>query len=234
MNALIIHAHPEPNSFNGALTRTAVSYFADNGHTVQVSDLYAMHFNPVSDRKNFTTVDNPTYFKQQLEELYATEHNGFSAEIRTEIEKLEWCDLLILQFPLWWFGLPAILKGWADRVLVMGRVYGRGKWYDTGAFLGKKAMLSLTTGGSPVTYGPGDLHGDINNILFPINHGILRFTGFDVLPPFVAYAPAHVDDAARENYLQEYQKRLKEIATTERIQYPSLSEYDPQTFQRKA
>lgn len=233
MNVLIIHAHPEPKSFNGALTQTAVSYFTNNGDSVQVTDLYAVRFDPVSDRRNFTTVSDATYYKQQIEELYATDHNGFSADIVAEIEKLEWCDLLILQFPLWWFGLPAILKGWADRVLVMGRVYGGGKWYDNGAFRGKKAMLSLTTGGYPVTYEPNGLHGDINAILYPIHHGILRFTGFDVMPPFVAYAPVRVDDADRSRYLQEYRKRLEEIATTEPIRYPSLFDYDPQTFERK-
>ena len=56
------------------------------------------------------------FFKQQQEELYADEHLGFAPEIEAEIQKLERCDLLVFSFPLWWFGLPAILKGWVDRV----------------------------------------------------------------------------------------------------------------------
>ena len=64
---------------------------------------------------------------------------GFSKEIESEIEKMEWCDLMIWQFPLWWFGLPAILKGWVDRVFVMGRTYGNGRYYQAGVFFGENA-----------------------------------------------------------------------------------------------
>jgi NAD(P)H dehydrogenase (quinone) len=49
-----------------------------------------------------------------------------------EIAKIEAADLMIWQFPLWWFGLPAILKGWAGRVFAMGRTYGNGHVYETG------------------------------------------------------------------------------------------------------
>lgn len=69
------------------------------------------------------------------------------------MDKLFWCDALILQFPLWWFGLPAILKGWVDRVFASGRrIYGGGKWYDRGVFAGKRAMCSVTIGGPPPIY----------------------------------------------------------------------------------
>ncbi len=233
MNIFIAHAHPEPKSFNGALTRTAVRFLKGGGHKVQVSDLYAMKFDPVSDRRNFVSVSNPDYFKQQAEETHASECNEFAPEILGEIEKLEWCDLLILQFPLWWFGLPAILKGWVDRVLVMGRVYGGGKWYDNGAFKGKRAMLSVTTGGPASIYQSDGLNGDIHQILFPVNHGILRFTGFDVLPPFIAWGPAHVEDEGRKSYLNTYRQRLVDLDKTEPIKYPALNDYDPISFQLK-
>lgn len=54
---------------------------------------------------------------------------------------------MIWQFPLWWFSVPGILKGWVDKVFAMGRTYGGGRIYEKGVFQGKKAMLSLTTGG---------------------------------------------------------------------------------------
>ncbi|WP_348267143.1 NAD(P)H-dependent oxidoreductase [Edaphobacter sp. DSM 109919] len=60
---------------------------------------------------------------------FATEHNSFSPELEAEMRKIEACDLMILQFPLWWFGLPAILKGWFDQTLAMGRTYGYGNIY---------------------------------------------------------------------------------------------------------
>jgi putative NADPH-quinone reductase len=117
-------------------------------------------FDPVSSRKNFTTVKDPSYFKQQVEEMYATEVNGFAEDIESEIRKLESCDLMIWQFPLWWFGLPAALKGWVDRVFALGRTYGGGRYYETGIFRGKRALLSLTTGGQEDAYRKGGLNAD--------------------------------------------------------------------------
>lgn len=116
MKVLIIFAHPEPKSFNGALFQRAIDTLQKLGHDVQCSDLYAMKFDPVSDRRNFTSMKDPNYFKQQIEEMYATEVEGFVPELEIELQKLEWCDLMIWQFPLWWFSVPAVLKGWGCTV----------------------------------------------------------------------------------------------------------------------
>src|SRR6516225_2630860 len=59
MSVFIVHAHPEPRSFNGAMTRAAAAALKEAGHELAVSDLYAMGFDPVSDRHNFTTVNDP-------------------------------------------------------------------------------------------------------------------------------------------------------------------------------
>src|SRR5579883_2018915 len=187
MKVFVVHAHPEPKSFNGAMTRTAVSTLSAAGHDVKVSDLYQMNWQPISDRRNFKTIKDDDFYKQQLEELHASENEGFADDIRLEHEKLDWCDLLIFQFPLWWFGLPAILKGWVDRVFVMGKIYGGGVWYDEGYFKGKRALCSVTVGGPASSYGVSGINGDIDQILFPINHGILYFVGFDVVRPFIVH-----------------------------------------------
>ena len=112
MNVFIVLAHAEPRSFNGALYDVAREALGAAGHDVVTSDLYAMGFDPVSDRRNFTTVRDPDYLKQQAEESHATKTGGFAADVEAEIAKIEACDLMIWQFPLWWFGLPGILKGW--------------------------------------------------------------------------------------------------------------------------
>jgi len=211
MNIFIIVAHPEPQSFNGALFRQAQLVFRELGHAVQVSDLYAMGFNPVSGRHNFVTQKDSRIYKQQIEEMHATEFGGFASDIEAELQKLERCDLMVWQFPLWWFGLPAVLKGWADRVLAMGRTYGAGRFYKEGVFRGKRAMLSLTTGGPSEVYEKGGWNGDIEAILRPIQRGILEFVGFSILAPHIVYGPARKSDDERSRILDGYSARLRKI-----------------------
>jgi NAD(P)H dehydrogenase (quinone) len=223
----IVHAHPEAKSFNGAMTREAKAALTAAGHEVAVSDLYAMKFDPVSDRRNFLTVDDPDYFRQQAEEAHAAKYDGFAADIAQEMDKLFWCDALILQFPLWWFGLPAMLKGWVDRVFASGgKIYGGGKWYDRGVFAGKRAMCSATIGGPASMYTGRGLNGAIDSILFPVNHGILYFTGFTVVEPFLVHAPARIGAEERAAHLVRYRERVLGLATAPVISYPRLDDYD--------
>lgn len=211
MNVLIVFAHPEQHSFNGAMFDTAVRSLEAAGHTVATSDLYRMGFDPVSSRANFTTVKDPGYLKLQAEEMHATENDGFAAGLEAEIRKLEACDLLILQFPMWWFGVPAILKGWFDRVLAMGRTYGNGAIYASGKFRGKRALLSLTTGGPQEAYGKGGFNGDIEAILRPIQRGVCEFLGFEVLAPQIHYGPVRATPEQRQAWLADYAERLQSI-----------------------
>ena len=211
--ALVILAHPERNSFNGAMADTAVETLREHGYDVAFSDLYRMGFDPVSDRRNFVTEKNPDYFKQQVEEDHATVSDGFALDVEAEIAKLETADLMIWQFPLWWFSLPGILKGWVDKVFVFNRIYGRGQFYGKGKLRGKRALLSLTTGGSgEAAYQPGGFNGDINGILRPIQRGMLEFVGFDVLKPQIVHGPAQATDEERKAHLAAWRDRLKQIA----------------------
>jgi NAD(P)H dehydrogenase (quinone) len=218
MRVLIVHAHPEEKSFNGALTRTAVNALESAGHDVTVSNLYASHFHPPSDRSNFTTVADPDYLKLQAEEKHASLNNGFAADVEREIKKLEECDLLIFRFPLFWFHMPAILKGWVDRVFVMNRIYGGSVGiYENGRFRGRKAMLSFTTGAPEEAWIAGGRHGDINNMLKPIHRGILEFVGYDVLKPHVVCGPARASEEERANMLEEWRVRCLTLADEEPI-----------------
>lgn len=211
MNVLLVFAHPEPKSFNGALFDTAVKSLNEAGHSVATSDLYRMGFNPVSDRRNFTSVKEAEFLKLQMEEMHATEVGGFAPDIEAELRKVEAANLMIWQFPLWWFGMPAILKGWADRVFAMGRTYGYGHIYETGVFKGKRALLSLTTGGPQEAYTPDGFNGDLDAILRPMQRGILEFTGFSVLRPQVHWQPVRVEPAERKAWLNAWSDRLRGI-----------------------
>lgn len=196
---------------NGAMFHEAVAALESAGHEVKVTDLYAMEFKPVSDRRNFTTTLDPQFFKQQLEEVHATKLHGFIPELDAEQQKVEWCDLMIWQFPMWWFSVPAILKGWVDRVFAMGRIYGSGHIYETGIFSGKKALLSLTTGGKEADYLKNGFNGDLLSMLKPLHRGILQFTGFSVLHPQVVYGPARMSAAERAEALANWRFRLQDV-----------------------
>jgi NAD(P)H dehydrogenase (quinone) len=211
MKVFVVFAHPEPLSFNGALYRLACETLVEAGHTVRTSELHAMQFDPVSGRHNFTSTHDASYYKQQAEEVHATEVGGFAPAIEAELEKLEWCDLMIWQFPMWWFGLPAILKGWVDRVLVMGRTYGHGRMFDAGPLRGRRALLSFTTGGPEEMFRRGAFLGDIHSIIRPIQRGMLRFVGFDVLAPQVSFGAGRATDEARRLMLDRYRMRLASI-----------------------
>jgi NAD(P)H dehydrogenase (quinone) len=226
MKVLLVYAHEEPKSFNGAMRDLAVAVLTETGHTVEVSDLYAMKFNPLGGKHDFTRLTDPDFFKYGVEQTRATEARTFAADVGVEQEKLFRADFLILQFPLWWFGLPAVLKGWVDRVFAAGLTYGGGRFYSNGVFRGRRAMLSLTTGGPAATYSPRGLNGDIDVLLYPITHGILYFVGFDVLPSFVAYAVARGTSEQRGEYLRDYAQRLRTWQTTTPLAFHPLEDYD--------
>ena len=114
MKILIAHAHSEQQSFNTALRGQAVKIPTEAGHEIQVSDLYAMHRNPVASKADFTQPSQPDYYVYALEQRKSVEAGTLADDIRAEIEKVQWCDLLILNFPIFWFSAPAILKGWID------------------------------------------------------------------------------------------------------------------------
>lgn len=226
MNVFIVYAHPEPKSFTAAMKDLAVSVLTEAGHNVKVSDLHAMNFKAVADKDDFLELENPDFLKYQVEQKVAYENGKLAPDIVAEHEKLSWADFVIFVFPLWWFSVPAIMKGWVDRIFTTGFVYGNGKWYDCGGLQGKKAMLSLTTGGPATMYSSIGLNGDIEQILFSINHGILYFSGMEVLPPFIAWAVARVGDEGRQKYLEEYKQRLLSLDSTETFEYRPVSDYD--------
>lgn len=203
-NVLIIHAHPEPQSFCSSLKDTAIAHLTSTGCTVKESDLYAMNFNPVGDKHDFKALSNPDFFKYQMEQVHAHHHHLFADDVKAEMDKLEWCDTLIFNFPLWWFGLPAMLKGWVDRVFAMGVVYGDGKGvYENGAFPNKTAFITMTTGGPEIAYNGGK-NGDLDTILFPIQHGMFYFAGMTVIPPFISFGPARKTKEELQDELDRY------------------------------
>lgn len=208
MNVLIVHAHPEPTSFNRALTDAASTALAQAGHRVEVSDLYAEHFDPVAGRHDFTTVADPARFHYQAEQEHAARTNGFAPDVAREQRRVAKADLLILQFPLWWGAPPAILKGWFERILAYGFAYLDGQRFETGMFRGRRALISVTTGGTPARFAPDGVYGEIDRVLWPVERLTLEYMGYVVEPRFVAYAAPRVEAAERAGYLAAWVERV--------------------------
>jgi len=226
MNVLIIHAHPEPQSFTAALRDQAVETLQAQGHSVQVSDLYAMHWNPVASAADFSDRDNPDYLVYALEQRLGVKTQSLAPDIQEELDKLLWADLLILNFPIYWFSVPAILKGWIDRVLVSGVCYGGKRFYDQGGLAGKKALVTVTLGGREHMFGEGAIHGPLEDMLRPLLRGTLAYVGLDVLPPFVAWHVPYISAEAREQFRVGYHERLENLEQDSPLVFPRLSQFD--------
>lgn len=225
MNVFLVHAHPEPRSLNGSLKTFAVEHLERAGHHVVVSDLHAMRWKTTLDADDFPASEARLDPGAASERAFATRTQP--ADVAEEQRKLLWADTVILQFPLWWYTMPAILKGWVDRVYARGFAYGVGehsdrRWGDRfgeGVMAGKRAMLVVTTGGWAEHYGPRGIGGPIDDLLFPIQHGILYYPGFDVLPPFVVHRTSRVDATRYAELTTAYAARLDTLATTPPIPF---------------
>ena len=227
MKVLIVFAHPEPASFSAALKNTAVSTLTRQGHEVLVSDLYAMNWQPALGEGDFVGERaDAHYLDLSREQEHAFEHNAHAAVVRQEQEKLAAADLVLFHFPVWWFSMPAIMKGWVDRVFSRGFAYSTGRKYESGHFKGKRAMVCLTTGTASTLYEPNGIDGDLQAVLWPIHNGMLAYTGFTVLPPFAAWMPARVSEEERQCYLADYAERLETLDTTDALFFHPWGDYD--------
>lgn len=227
MKVLVVFAHPEQRSLNGSLRDVAVRELEAQGHDVLVSDLYAQGWTSAVDRADFPSLPADARLAPAAASKQAFEAGTLTPDVKGEIEKLLWADVLILQFPLWWFSMPAILKGWVDRVFAYGFVYGVGehsdkRWgdrYGEGKLAGKRAMLIVTAGGWQEHYSARGINGPIDDLLFPIHHGILYYPGYAVLPPFVVYKADKLDEAGFEATTERLRERMRTLATASPIPY---------------
>lgn len=208
MKPYIVLAHHEPQSFSGALKDAAIDVFASKGIETQLSDLYHMGFKPTANWSDFLSPRNPDYLKYGAEQRHAYENGNLAPDIVIEQQKLLESDLVIFIFPMWWHSVPAILKGWFDRVLTPGFSYGKNQTFANGPLKGKRAMLVFTTGAEQERYESEEDLGILEHHLHAIEHGTLRYCGMDILPYYAAWQPAHVSPEQREQYLNEFRERL--------------------------
>lgn len=242
MKTLIVYAHPEPKSLNSSLKDLAVSTLATAGHEVQVSDLYAMNWKPLVNAADYGPAASSP-LRVALDSGRAFESGTLTPDVRAEQEKLLWADTIIFQFPLWWYTMPAILKGWVDRVFTYRFAYGVGEHSDTkygerfgeGTLAGRKALLSVTVGGPESHYAARGINGPIDDLLFPIQHGILYYPGIEALPPFVLYGTDRTTDEDYPDIAKAWEQRLLTLDSTEPIPFrrQNFGDYEIPSLQLK-
>lgn len=235
MNVLIVLAHPEPQSFNGALARAAAKMFLSQGHAVRACDLYAEKFAADEHARHFRQRKNPARFDAQTEQRFNAERETLPADVRQQIDDLLWADFVLLQFPLWWFGMPAILKGWMDRVFAYGALYTGSRRFHLGMCRGKRAMMSVTAGSPAQACAHDGQEGDTRLILWPI-HYALHYLGFTVLEPGliagVRGGYSESEGAAQDRYLnaqlQAHAARLADLTAIGEIPFNTADDWDEQ------
>jgi Putative NADPH-quinone reductase (modulator of drug activity B) len=226
MNVLWVFAHPERSSLSGTLRDEGRRTLHELGHGYRPSDLYAMGWNPVVDGGDFAH-DTGERLVVGAASRRALAAGALSADIRAEHDKIEWADAVVVQFPLWWYGMPAILKGWFDRVFVKGFAYGvtdpsaggRTRRYGDGRLAGKRAMVVVTAGAPEPSLGPRGVNGDIDALLFPLQHGTLFYTGMSVVPPLVVPGADRLTPAGYATHAARLRDRLRRLDTTEPIPF---------------
>jgi NAD(P)H dehydrogenase (quinone) len=206
MKAHLVFAHPNLHSFNGQLRNIAIQTLEAFGWTVSVTDLYQMKFKASADADDFTNLYHTDFFDLQTEQQAATKNHTFSADITREHQLLGEADLIIFQFPLWWYSMPGLLKGYIDRVFSMGWAYCGGQ-----ALAGKRVLVSMTTG-APEFAWTHEKRGTINDIFKHLFVGTFGLCGMQNLDPFIVYGAKRQAEADKQTIFGGYKTRLAELA----------------------
>jgi NAD(P)H dehydrogenase (quinone) len=196
---LVVLAHPERNSFCGAWAEASATAAEAAGARVLWSDLCAMGFDPVEGPGHFP--GHAGRFDPLKAQEAASSAGRLPADVAGEVAKIEAADLIVFHFPLWWFGPPAILKGWFDRCLVHGRIHDVDHRFDAGRMRGKRALFCVSTGANAVESGPAGKEGETRLLLWPLAY-TLRYCGFDVAEPLTVHGVHGYFEGAEERALE--------------------------------
>ncbi|NVN94810.1 MAG: NAD(P)H-dependent oxidoreductase [Bacteroidetes bacterium] len=191
MNTLIIYAHPNPASFSSALKSKIEQTLIAKGDNVKVRDLYEMNFNSVLSANDLAGV-------------YA---GNTPDDIVAEQELISWANTIVMVYPIWWAGLPAIAKGYIDRVFTYGFAYKVGEQGIEGLLKGRNVIL-VTPHGTPKQY--YEPSGMWNSMAQTQDKGIFEFCGIEVIKHF--FLPMMgTEQTDREAYLNDVATYIKAI-----------------------
>lgn len=194
MHILAVYAHPNPKSFNHAILDAIREAVTRKGHSFSLRDLYELNFQPVLRESDFEALGQ-----------------GLTPpDVADEQAEINRADMLFLVHPVWWFGIPAIMKGWIERVFSYGFAYK----YDSngqvrGLLNGKKAVVVNTTG-APEDKGYSET-GFKTSYLNLVDMGIYRFVGLEVILHRMFFSVPTVNQREREGMLESLRTDLLKI-----------------------
>ncbi|MBF0554038.1 MAG: NAD(P)H-dependent oxidoreductase [Nitrospirae bacterium] len=192
MKNLIVYAHPNPKSFNHAIMETLAGELKAAGHEVRVRDLYEQNFDPVLKPSDFELI----------------QAGKSAADVKVEQDHIAWADVISFVHPIWWTGLPAIFKGYIDRVFSSGFAFTINETGVVGLLNGKKALIINTTGTPEEMY---NKNGMFNGMLKTSDDGIYRFCAMEVLKHVFFTAVPYITGAERAKMLEEVKAVAKMI-----------------------
>lgn len=189
MKHLIVYAHPNPESLNHAILDTTVNALKKNGHEVVVRDLYALDFQPVlkpEDTESMKAGQTPN-------------------DIKTEQEFITEADVITFIYPIWWAGLPAILKGYVDRVFAYGFAYVPSEEGIIKLLKGKKGFIIN------IHSAPNEVYDEIGmtaGLKVTSDIGIFDFTGIEPVEHLLFGSIGNIDEEAYKGMLKKVEDTI--------------------------
>lgn len=227
MKVHLVHAHPEPRSFTAAMRDVVIEELRATGHMVTHSDLYAIGFDPVLSDRDFCSRTKPEYLVYALEQRHSYAQGSLAPDIQREVEHVLAADVLGFTFPLFWFGVPAIMKGWTERVFLSGPFYGGKRLYAGGGLAGKRAFAAFSLGGREYMFGPDAIHGELaEGMMRNFFQGTLGYVGLAVHRPYIAYHVPYETSERREQMLCALREYIRGLDEQPVMPLPDLNRFD--------
>lgn len=195
-------AHPREDSLNAAFYRRGIEALTASGHAVLTTDVYALYKKGHAAVKPFGL---PLNKKEQ-------------AEIAREQAKIKQSQLTIVQFPLYWFGFPGLLKVYWEQVLALGFAYP-GKFEQSPLADGRRVLFALTTQSTQADYSAQGMNAAMEQVLMPLTLAF-RFVGFAIAAPFISYAVVEQSRAALKLRLTDFEQHLLALVENNKVWLP--------------
>ncbi|MDR7212333.1 NAD(P)H-dependent oxidoreductase [Flavobacterium piscis] len=186
MKNVVIYAHPNPSSLNHFFKQTVVESLEKSGEEFIVRDLNAINFNPIL----------------SLEDMNGQRVSQVADDVKTEQGFITWADRIIFIYPIWWTGMPAIMKGYIDRVFSYGFAYRYDQGIQKGLLKGKSAVIINSHGKSNEEYGAIGMD---KALALTSDTGIFKYSGLAIQKHFYFDKADRASDESIEEWKNQIQ-----------------------------